>query len=239
MNALLPTLADRAELLLLSLRNQLGRRFIVVPALVLVWPVFNWAITFLFGGTVNFDEEEAQNVIIGLPLYVLAVALGSGIICKELEQRTLEVVYTIPGGARRVWMLKLYASVVVILVAEALMAVMTWLVFTDYSLASLLGAFRGALFFLVLSMGIGALVRSELFAAMLSGAICWGVFIFSVSFGDSRWSPLFDPAFNDEITQLQILAWSVQNTVGMTLMIIAITALTFARAERREKMLDY
>jgi len=48
------------------------------------------------------------------------------------------------------------------------------------------------------------------------------------------WNPLTAPGADAD----QLLAIAIQNRIGVALAIAAIVALTFARAERREKMLS-
>ena len=116
---------DRLELLRLSTRLQLGRRAWLVPALALIWPAYR-AASLLFGWRQqSFTEDDVQNGLIGVPIYLLAVGLGVRIIASEIEQRTLEVTYTVPGGAKRVWMAKLVGALLPLAVAGLLIAVLT------------------------------------------------------------------------------------------------------------------
>jgi hypothetical protein len=103
-------LSDSLMLLHLSLRLQLGRRFWMVPLLGLLWPAWS-ALRLLMGWrTQSFEAADAQNRLIGFPMTVIAIGLGVRIIAGEIEQRTLEVTYTVPGGAKHVWISKLVAA---------------------------------------------------------------------------------------------------------------------------------
>jgi hypothetical protein len=230
---LIAWLGDRLQLTRLALRLQMGRRFWLGPLLVLAWPLFH-GIRLLVGQNVQgFTEADAQNTLIGLPLVVLTIGLGVRIIAGEIEQRTLEVTYTVPGGAQRVWIAKLTAALVPLLLAEGLLAIITVVFFTSYPLSALYGALQGAVFYLVLAMALGAMFRSEI-AAMLAG----GVFLFLglITF-QNRISPLFNPLGVDNADVAEVLAWTVQNRIGYALAIIALAVLAFARAERRERLL--
>jgi hypothetical protein len=229
---------DGLMLLWLSLRLQLGRRFWLVPLLTLLWPGYH-ALSLLLGWRDrSFSPEDAQNGLIGFPLLVLAIGLGVRIIASEIEQRTLEVTYTVPGGAHRVWISKLVAAAVPILMAEALLAIVAAAFFTEYPLASLYGAFQGAMFYLVLAMGLGALLRSEITAALVASVLLTANG-FVTGFGDlaTRWSPLFNPLGTGNASPADVLAWTVQNRVGVALLIVALTLLACTRAERREQLL--
>jgi ABC-type transport system involved in multi-copper enzyme maturation permease subunit len=231
-------LIDAVVLLKLSLRWQLGRRVWLAPVLALGWPIFH-AVSLLAGWRDGqFAAADAQNYLIGLPLIVLAIGLGVGIIAGEIEQRTLEVTYTVPGGARRVWVAKLLAAALPLLGAGTVLAVVTAIFFTSYPLSVLYGALQGAAFYLVLSMGLGALLKSEITAALLAGIV---LFLngFLAGFGEvqRRWSPLFNPLGVNDPSSSEILDWTIQNRIGVALLILALVALSCVRAERREQLL--
>jgi hypothetical protein len=229
---------DGVLLLKLALRWQLGRRLWLAPVLALGWPAFH-ALSLLFGWRDGrFAAVDAQNYLLGLPLDVLAIGLGVGIIAGEIEQRTLEVTYTVPGGARRVWLAKLFAAALPVLAAGTLLAIVTAVFFTSYPLSALYGALQGAAFYLVLAMGLGALLKSELTAALVAAMV---LFLngFLSGFGDvqRRWSPLFNPLGVNDSSASDLLAWTIQNRIGIALLILALVALSCVRAERREQLL--
>ena len=225
---------DNLSFFLLCLRQQYGRRFLLIPLIVLVWPIYNLVLLFE-SGQVSFSASDAQNELIGLPIYLLSIGLGVGIIAKEIEKRTLEVAYTIPGSAQRLWVLKLLAASAIIVLSEMLLAVITYLFFTDFSFGVLYRVFQGALFFLVVSIAFGALMRNELAAGLMSALILIAIF---PSFHDKRWSPLFDPTSIDASELSQTVPWLIQNHIGIGLLILGVLSLAFYRAERREVLLE-
>jgi ABC-type transport system involved in multi-copper enzyme maturation permease subunit len=230
-------LADTAMLLRLSLRVQLGRWVWLVPALALLWPSYH-AITVLVAPR-QFNVADAQNGLIGIPLVVLAIGLGVRVIAAEIDQRTLEVAYTVPGGAGRVWVAKLAAAAVPLLGAWALLAIIAVVFFVRYPLSALYGALQGAAFYLVLAAGLGALLRNEITAALVA-SIVLGLNGFLTGFGSvpSRWSPLFNPLVVKDISEAEIFAWTVQNRIGFALLIVALVTLTCGHTEQREKLLN-
>ena len=229
-------------MLRLSIRLQLGRKFWIVPLLALTWPLFH-AVRLLVSDTVpSFNETAAQNTLIGLPMTVIAIGLGVSIIAGEIEQRTLEVAYTVPGGARRIWTAKLAAVILLLLVTETLLVIVTSLFFTSVPVTALYGAFQGAVFYLVVSMALGALFKSELTAVLVTLVILVANVILlnssnTPSHLSNRISPLFNPLALQETSPSEILAWTIQNRIGVALAIIALALLAFARAERREQLL--
>jgi len=238
MTATIVRVRDFLMLAGLALRLQLGRRFWIAPLLTLAWPVWQ-ALRLLIGWRQQgFEAVDAQNTLIGIPLIIIAIGIGVRVIAGEIEQRTLEVTYTVPGGARRVWIAKLVSAALPILMAETALAVITAAFFTSYPLAALYGALQGAVFYLVVAMGLGALFRSEITAALVASLLL-AFNGFATGFGElaTRWSPLFNPLGADGANPVDVFAWTVQNRLGVALLVLALTALACTRAERREQLL--
>lgn len=212
-----------------------GPRYWLLPLLPLAWLAVQAGLS-IAGIRPGFEPAAAQNTLIGLPLAVLAGFLGGRIIAGELDQRTLEVAYTVPGGAHRVWSGKLAAAGLMLLVSLGLMAAATFTFFTPFPIVpTLYGAGQGAAFHLVAAMGFATLFRSEAAGAMATLAVLalnWQM----ASLG-LRISPLWNPLAVPGADAEQLLAMAVQHRIGMALVMAAVVALTFARAERRERML--
>jgi ABC-type transport system involved in multi-copper enzyme maturation permease subunit len=119
--------------------------------------------------------------LIGLPIYVIAVGLGVRIIAGEIEQHTLEVTYTVPGGAQRFWLSKLFAAMLPIVFSGALLAIIAAIFFTEYPIIVLYGSLQGAVVYLVLAMGLGALLRSELTAVLVVGVVLLVIALYALA----------------------------------------------------------
>ena len=211
-----------------------GRRYWLLPLLPLVWLAV-MALLLVAGAQTTFEPAAAQNTLIGVPVAVLAIFLGGRTITGELDQRSLEIAYTVPGGAHRVWLGKLAAAILILVCSMILMATLSYAFFTDFPiLPSLYGAMQGVVFYLVVAMGFGTLFRSEVAGSLAT----IGVLSPNRPFGGFHVSPFWNPLAVEEADAAQILALSLQNRIGIALAITAIVALTFTRAERREKMLS-
>ncbi len=214
-----------------------GRRYWLLPFLPLVWLTIQAAL--LLAGRPTLEPAAAQNTLIGVPVAVLAIFLGGRTITGELDEHSLEIAYTVPGGAHRVWLSKLAAAILILLSSMILMAAVSFAFFTSFPvLQSLYGAGQGVVFYLVAAMGFATLFRSEV-AGTLATIGLLGLNGLITSFGaiQFRISPLWNPLAIEDADAARMLAMSVQNRIGIALAIVAIVALTFARAERREKML--
>lgn len=216
-----------------------GRRYWLLLLSPLLWLAVQ-AVLLIAGRLPTFEPASAQNTLIGVPIAILGAFLGGRIIAGELDQRTLEIAYTVPGGAHRVWLGKLAAAGLMLLASLSLMAVLTFTFFTGFPVVqTLYGAAQAAVFYMVTAMGLGSLFRSETAGALGTTTIL-GLEGFLVSrLGAAPLvSPFWNPLYVEEADADQLLAMAVQNRIGIALAIAAIVALAFARAERRERMLS-
>jgi hypothetical protein len=160
------------------------------------------------------------------------------IIGGEIDRRTLEIAYTVPGGAQRVWLSKLGAALALLCAALVPLALAAFAFFTAYPPGALYGALQAGVVFLTLGMAFAALLRNEITAALVVG----GIYVLSgvLAEGFGRVSPLWNPAraaLEEEMDAATILAATVQNRIGYLLVAAALVALAIGRAERREKLL--
>ena len=184
----------------------------------------------------GFVEANAQVGLMGIPLAALAVILGLRIIAGEMDGRSLEIAYTVPGGCQRVWWAKLAASALILAVAAVLLALPTYFLFTEFPPVALYGAMQGAVFYLALSMGFATLFRSEVAGAMPTVAVLVFDLVVLTNNGvraSPFWNPLAEPNADPEL----ILAMAWQNRIGIPLFIALVVGLAFMRANRREHML--
>ena len=86
-----------------------GHRFWFLPLLALVWIMFQYFLR-VRNGVEIINLLTIQYTIIGLPLTVLAIFFGVRVIAGELDERSLEIAYTIPGGSERLWLAKLFSA---------------------------------------------------------------------------------------------------------------------------------
>jgi ABC-type transport system involved in multi-copper enzyme maturation permease subunit len=232
-------LADRAQLARLSAYLLAGRRYWIPPLLPLAWLAFQAVLLVTGAREEAFVAEAAQGTLIGAPLSVLGMLLGSRVIAGELDARRVEVAYTVPGGAHRVWLSKLLAGWSMLVAGEVLLASVVWAFFTAYPLSALVGALQAATFYMVLAMGLAALMKSEVAGAMTSATVLVANGVLT-GFGENqlRLSPFWNPGMLRDTDPSLVFAWTLQNRVGFALLIAGLVSLAFSHAERREKMLS-
>lgn len=228
-------LADTGRLLWLSAKTVGGRRFWLWPPLPLVWSAVQAFRVFMgWREQGPFQPPDAQVLLIGFPLTVLALMLGVRIIAGEIDRRTLEIAYTVPGGTHRIWLHKLAAALVLVAVTELLLAGAAFVI-TDYPPGALYGALQPALFYMVLAMALSAAFKSEAAGALVT--VLALVLNLPIQAAQARISPFWNPEALGPADPSDVLAWTTQNRIGFVLAIAAITALAFGRAESREKLL--
>tara|TARA_B100000809_G_scaffold128302_1_gene126438 strand:+ start:6772 stop:7467 length:696 start_codon:yes stop_codon:yes gene_type:complete len=223
-------------LLRLVLVMMAGRRYWLLPLLPLAWLVFLQLELFSF---FNVSPEAVQGLVLGVPMSLLGIFLGIRVIAGEIEDRSLELAYTVPGGSERLWRIKLIAAVTMLLVMEATLALVTVTLITGFPLGALYGAFQAACFYLVLSLSLATLFRSQIGGGVFT-VILLGINGALTGFGNVqlRGSPFFNPYVIVGADSADVLAWTVQNRVGMLLLMAGILSLAFMRANRRERMLS-
>lgn len=215
-----------------SARLVAGRKFWIVIFLPLIWLVIR-AGFILFGHGDKLGPENAH-YLMSIPLSVVAIGLGIRIIAGEIDSRTLEIAYTVPGGCHRIWLAKIATSVSLLLVSELLMSVFTMIFFTSVTPGTFYGVLQVSIFYLAMGMGWSAFFRSEITGAMVTVI----VFAFNLLVGSgTRISPFFNPLAMDNAEKAQVLSYTIQNRIFFIIFIAVISLLTFSRVERREKML--
>lgn len=220
-----------------------GHRFWVLPLLPLAWPLFQAGVRFFINGDAGAVSPGDVQGMIAVPLTALGVFLGMRIIAGEIDDRSLEIAYTVPGGVERLWWIKLAASLLTLIAAECLLALCVWALFTPFPPGMLYGSLQAACFYMIIAMAMGALFKSEA-SAVITTLVVLAANGILMGFGDNqlRFTPFFNPYTLAEGSQQftsdeELLAWTVQNRIAMALVMAAILGLAFVRGNRREELL--
>ena len=226
----------RLKLSHLAATNLAGKYYPLMLLVAPLWLLVTWFLD--MAGLIYVIDVDVQNYIVALPMVVIASILGVRTIAGEISGRTLEIIYTVPGGVQRVWWSKLIAAFCILFLLEAILSLGAWLIFTSYPILMLQGAMQAALFYLALSMALAALFRSE-----VGGGICLvlvlglNFFVTQASGGQFYFSPFYNPWIAD-LTSEEFIAHFLQNRIGVLLVTLGIIALAFMRSNRREKLLN-
>ena len=235
MTARLRHIAARLELFRLAGLAIAGHWVWLLIFLPLLWLAAR-AIEALITPSSGFNPVNAQVGLMGIPMAALAIILGLRIIAGEMDGRSLEIAYTVPGGCQRVWWAKLAAAALILVSAAILLALATYFLFTKFPPVAVYGALQGAVFYLVLAMALATLFRSEVAGAMATVAVLVFDLVVLGSNG-VRASPFWNPLAEINPDPEVLLAMTVQNRIGIPLFIALVVGLAFMRANRRERML--
>lgn len=211
-----------------------GRKFWIIIFLPLLWLIIR-ALFIMFGSAEKLSPESAH-YLMSMPLSLVAIGLGLRIIAGEIDSRTLEIAYTVPGGCHRVWLAKIATSVSLLLASLILLTIFTMLFFTSVTPGTFYGVLQASVFYLIVGMAFSTFFRSEITGAMAS-VVLYTLNLFVQVRGQFRISPFFNPLAMDGTEKTQILYYTIQNRIFFLIFIAVIALLTFYRVERREKML--
>ncbi|MBN1904191.1 MAG: hypothetical protein JW927_03755 [Deltaproteobacteria bacterium] len=213
-------------------RLMAGKRFWIIIFLPLIWPVLRALFIGIGWSETKFNPADAH-MLISLPLSIVAMGLGLRIIAGEIDSRTLEIAYTVPGGCHRVWLAKIATCFCLLFASELLLVLFTMVFLVSVSIGAFYGALQAAMFYLVMGMGLSAFFRSEITGAMATIVF----FALGLMASSVRISPFFNPLALSPSEKAQAVTYAIQNRIFFIIFIVAITLLTFLRVERREKML--
>ena len=237
MRSFLPKLRANLELWRLAATSLAGKRFWLIFLVAPVYLAARWFLHWL--GFNEISVNDIQGDILAVPMVLVGMVLGLRLIAGEISGRTLEIIYTVPGGCERVWWSKIIASILILLPLEIMLAIGAWFIWQPFPLLMLYGAMQAAVFYMLVAMGFAVLFRSE----VGGGIAVFALFMFNglvTGFGNNQIvvSPFFNPWMLEGVEYADVIARTFQNRIGYVFFSLAILALTFMRSNRREKLLS-
>ena len=227
-----------------------GYRFWFLPLLALVWIMFQYFLR-MRNGLEVINLLTIQYTIIGLPLTALAIFFGVRIIAGEVDERSLEIAYTIPGGSERLWLAKLFSAFLILLFTTLILSILVYAIFKPFPFGMAYGLLQDACFYMILAMALGVLFRSMTSAIISTTAIvCLNILLTDFGENQLRFLPFFNPyVFLESSTTStiidggftspkELLAWTIQNRITIALLMSLTLTLAFMRAGKHETMLD-
>lgn len=233
---MLSNIKTYSRLMFYSARLIAGRKFWIVILLPLLWLALQ-AVWILFVGREGKLGPADTPFLIGLPLAVIGMGFGVRLIAGEIDNRTLEIAYTVPGGCHRIWLAKIAACFCLLLSSEVILAIVTMIFFTSITFGAFYGVFQAAFFYMIAGMAFSAFFKSEITGAMATVSVFAINVIIGFSDFQPRISPFFNPLAIESSDKAQIIAYTVQNRILFIIVIVTIALLTFLRVEKTEKML--
>lgn len=164
------------RLLRLELRRSTGGKALYLVAGCLVW----FAIVALWNALAAEQPMEGTSVlngIVALPTVLLALFLGSQIFSADQDNRSLEIVLSLPRGRRALWFLRLGVAVGFSWAVAILLAGLSWLFVAGFRLPTFwLHSLWPLMFFGSLAFALSVAFRSGTAAALVCSLLL--VFMF-------------------------------------------------------------
>jgi len=128
--------------------------------------------------------QNVLNGVLALPLVALAVSQGARIVLAEQEDRTVEVLFSLPGSRGRIWLGKLLVVYAAILAVAVALALPCYFLIAEFPpLRTVLHAMVPAIFFLNLTLLFSLMTRSGPAAILLSALVLGFAALLGVSEG--------------------------------------------------------
>ncbi|MFQ5637385.1 MAG: hypothetical protein ACE5IR_05265 [bacterium] len=212
---------------------------------------FLWAMVILLGYFILFyvinynepiiDRWTPEDILwfLEFPLVFMAIFLNMQLIASEKENRTLEVMFTTAGSRYKVWLLRLAALNLVLLVVALSLSVLSFFTFADIAiLGTGLHAFVPAFFMGSLTLYLSVKLRGGLPAGMGAGGFFFLTMMFMDALEDTRYNLLFNPydlprQLDPEIWNL----WMWQNRITVVCLGLLLLFFALRGLERRERLL--
>ena len=224
------------RLLWLARLSLAGRWSFALAFAPIVWPLLLAVLLLMSPEDAGYEPQSVATVLLGPAVAALGIGFGVRIVGAEIEQRTIELAYTVPGGAKKVWTAKLIAAGATLVLSTLLTGGFVAALLTEFPPNVLLDALLASLTYMCLALWLSVITRSEVTGALLSVPLL----VLGILLGETRFSPFFNTLELVESGQYatrEIVAWSTQNRVGQALACLALVLMAYGGADRREKLL--
>lgn len=206
---------------------------LVWVGLLVLWVVMGWV-------EEDWMAEDVQNGVITTPLLLLAIYLGMSSIASEIDDRTIEGVFTVSGSRYRPWIVRIATVVVFLAACDLLLAGCAWLFLVEFPfLGVALNALPAVLLYFALAL---------MFSLLFKGAIPSGLTVVPILFFNSTFllgathGTRYNVFFNylDRPVGLDEIQWwimAVENRIGVLLIVGLVLFYTVRLTDKRERLL--
>jgi len=231
-------LVGTLQLAWINLKLLFGRRFWLYLLPLLLW--FGW---WLLRAAVGWNSgpweaTEVQSLALLPPLMLLAIQLGMNAFAFEIDERTIEGVFTVSGSRYRPWLVRIATVAVFLLGGDLLLAGLTWLFLVDFPFLTVsLNALVPVLLYFALALMFSLLFKG----AIPAGLTVTPLLLFNLMFsmGGTRYNVFFNYlARPTDIDETLWLIMAVQNRLVLLLVIGLILFYTVRLTDKRERLLQ-
>lgn len=225
----------------LELRRSTGGRALYLAGGCLVWFLM-LALWNALAAETPMEGRSVQNAILALPTVLLAFFLGSQVISSDQENRSLEVVLSLPKGKTALWVLRLVVAAAFSGGIAFLLAVLSWIFVASFPLFPVwLHSLFPILFFAALAFALSVMFRSGTAAAL----VC-SLFLALVVMTQGAWKsgalfyiyPFLNAYLPPEGTMPEVWTRAVAtNRIGVLVAVSSLLIAALAGMRRRERLL--
>lgn len=200
-------------------------------------------VTFINYLTEPGDQIVGENVyiaIIVLPFLVLTVFLSSFILPSEMENNTIESLFSISGSIYKVWLIKIAVMYVALSLLILFLEILTYFMITDFKI---LNTYFQSLFPLYFTGGMtfyfAVRFRSNAVGAILSGIVLLMFLFLSEPLYQTKFYLYLNPMENPR--NINGYVWSrtiIENRIGMVLFGSILYYLGLSKVKFREKFIQ-
>ncbi len=225
---------------LINLKLLFGRHWWLYLLALGFW--FGWLILFAVMGWSEgpWEASEVQNEALTPPLLLLAVYLGMNAFAFEIDERTIEGVFTVSGSRYRPWLVRIGTVVLFLLAGDLLLAGLTWVFLVDFPVLGVaFNALVPVLLYFALALMFSLLFKGAIPAGLaVSPLLLLNVTVLAGISHGTRYNVFFNylarPSAIDA-AQWQIMA--VQNRLVLLLIIGLILFYAVRLTDKRERLL--
>jgi hypothetical protein len=233
--------ASTLRLARINLKLLFGRHWWLYLMVLLLW--LGWLVVRVVMGWTEepWQPDEVQNTVLTPPLLLLAVYLGMSAFAFEIDDRTIEGVFTVSGSRYRPWLVRIGTVVAFLVVADLLLAGLTWVFLVDFPVPAVAAnALVPPLLYFALALMFSLLFKGTIPAGLaVTPLLLLNATVLAGALGRTRYNVFFNylarPTDIDE-TLWRIMA--VQNRLVLLLVIGLILFYTVRLTDKRERLLQ-
>jgi len=225
---------------LINLKLLFGRHWWLFLVALLIWPA--WLVLRVFlGWTTPWQADQVQNMALTPPLILLAIYLGMSAFAFEIDERTIEGVFTVSGSRYRPWLVRIATVAVFLLAADLVLAGLTWLFLVDFPLLGVaLNSLVPVLLYFALALMFSLLFKGTIPAGLtVSPLLLFNITVLAGVSRGKRYNIFFN--YLDRPSDVDAGLWqimAVQNRLLLLLVIGLILFYTVRLTDKRERLLQ-
>lgn len=202
---------------------------------------FGWLVLRVVVGWAEapWGPADVQNGVLSVPLLILAIYLGMSSFAMEIEERTIEGLFTVSGNRYRPFIVRIATGVAFLMVAAFFLSGLAWTFLTAFPIVVVtLNAMAPVLLYFALALTFSVLFKGAIPAGLtVAPLLALNVVLAGPTHG-TRYNVFFNyldrPVGADEV---EWLIMAVQNRMALVVAIGLLLFYTVRLTDKRERLL--